>query len=382
MTIKNKGEINMNHNAQEINPGFESRILLFNIDPLLTHSLGIDFLHAGIDVFDTHSREEALKILKMVPVHIVLADYGSKRNETLAFLHTMRDKYPMIHRALLCDENEQRQVMHLLVKGAVNSYFEKPGGIGILAESIGHAMNTREILGNPKLLNVINSIRQLPTFPNTYRQFAEAVEADRSPKDIAGILKKDVAVAVKVLQIANSAFHTTTKFASVERACIYLGLETVKIIAVTSYLGDTGKMSRKRALHLQRIVAHLVRVNQNFQKVYKYETRKNTPSHYSSVGLTHDIGKMILLQYLPDRYKRIVRYREKNPGIDFYRSEVELGYEGSTHAEIGAYFLALWNFPEENIITALFHHTPEMAAGRQKELLDIFSFANDLGRRN
>ena len=97
-----------------------------------------------------------------------------------------------------------------------------------------------------------------------------------------------------------------------------------------------------------------------------------------SVGLTHDIGKIILLQFYPDRYQEIIDNQRKNPGISFYESELDLGLHENTHAEIGAYFLDWWNLPEIIVEVALFHHAPEKASEHYKEIVDISHFTDKL----
>ena len=87
-----------------------------------------------------------------------------------------------------------------------------------------------------------------------------------------------------------------------------------------------------------------------------------------------------MLQYFPGQFRKILNYQKKNPEVDFYRSELELGFEGQTHAEIGAYFLNYWNFPEASVFTALFHHSIEEFSEPYKDVLEIFSVVNEISK--
>ncbi len=99
------------------------------------------------------------------------------------------------------------------------------------------------------------------------------------------------------------------------------------------------------------------------------------PSEFSSIGITLDIGKIIILQYFPERYLTTTSKIDNH--TSFYESEVKLGYENITHCEIGAYFLDLWNLPSILIEAALFHAKPNIGSDRYLEISDIIFF---LGR--
>lgn len=267
-----------------------------------------------------------------------------------------------------------------MLKNIATSYFEKPHGIGDILESVKHILEVRKVLKNKHLIKLLNVTEDMSGYLKTYYDFSNAIEEDKSPKGIAAILEKDVTIATKVLKIANSAFYRSSRIGSLERACIYLGLETIKNIVFTVSLSSIKRLNTEQNRYLERVIYHSLKVNQNFQRFYKLELGKEVPVNYTSIGITHDIGKIIMLQYMPDRFQKIVKYQKKNSDIGFYRCELELGFKGCTHAEIGAYFLDLWNFPEVSIYTALFHHTPEDTFDAYRELMDIFSFVNEFAK--
>lgn len=358
----------------------KGKVLFFALNDDTEASLEERFAKADLTVLKPDNKETAFDMLKKQKPGIVLTEYNPRSLESIEFLKEVREKYPMGTRAILCEEDHQLNVMNLLIKGIVTCWFEKPGGMAELLKSLLHIIEVRDILKNKKLLQQMSAIERLPTFPTIYQEFMDAIERDNSLKQIASIVEKDVSLATKVLQIVNSAFYGTGKMGSVERACIYLGMETIKNVVFIASLSNMKKLTGMEFNYLERIVHHSLKVNQNFQRFYKSETGKKAPDEFSSIGLTHDVGKIIMLQYLPDRFKKIMKYQRKNPDISFYRSEIELGFEACTHSEIGAYFLDLWNFPETNIYTALYHHAPETAPGDHKNLLEILEMADKFAR--
>lgn len=358
----------------------KGKVLFFNVDRTIVSLLKKEFLKSDITVYVTDDSEQARKLMKKEDLDIVLADYDPHNETSVDFMKFIKKKYPAANRIFLSETEDEKKVINLVLRNVANSFFEKPHGIGDILDSVAHILEVRKILKNKKLLELLSVTDDLSAFLKTYYEFTNAIEDDKSAKEVAAILEKDVPIATKVLKIANSAFYRSSRIGSLERACIYLGLETIKNIVFTVSLSSVKRLNAEQSRHMERIIYHSLKVNQNFQRFYKLETGKIAPPNYTSIGITHDIGKIIMLQYLQDRFHKIIRYQKKNADIGFYRCEIELGFEGCTHAEIGAYFLDLWNFPEVSIYTALFHHTPEETFESYRELLDIFSFVNEFAK--
>lgn len=370
---------NGNNKDQEVD-NTKRTILFFDVDSY-TSSIVVPVLKSDtLEVIEEKSVAPAMRAIKKHDVDIVVAGFRPVSTDILKLMHDVKKKHPSVTRVLLCESEHESKVITLILKGYANNYFEIPHGLGDIAGRIEHIIHIRRILQSKKLLNFLSDIEDLSTYLKTFIEFRDAISQDESTKKIAGIIEKDVSIAARVLKIANSAFYSTSKIGSIERACIYLGLNTIKDIVFAASLVQPQKLSSSVNNIFERVVHHSLKVNQNFQRFYKLETGETLPESYSSVGITHDIGKIILLQCMPKQYKKIIKYQNTDHDLTFYRSEIELGFEGQTHAEIGAYFLDLWNFPEPSINAALFHHTPDEAYGADNKFMDIFSFVNDFAR--
>ena len=90
------------------------------------------------------------------------------------------------------------------------------------------------------------------------------------------------------------------------------------------------------------------------------------------MGLTYDVGKVVLLQYFPERYEETLQKMEKSGEAGrFFETEISLGFDESSHQEIGAYFLDFWNLPAVFVETALYHHTPAKASVHYSDVVEI-----------
>ena len=72
-------------------------------------------------------------------------------------------------------------------------------------------------------------------------------------------------------------------------------------------------------------------------------------------GTIHDLGKLVLVQYMPERYGEVVSTAKMQQTV---LTEIEEEMLGTTHAAVGGYLAEWWNLPS-NIAEALhWHHDP------------------------
>jgi len=74
-----------------------------------------------------------------------------------------------------------------------------------------------------------------------------------------------------------------------------------------------------------------------------------------TVGLLHDIGKLVLSKFL-EGSQHDIEVKTESDGLSFL--EAEKSILGVEHSEIGGRILQRWNFPENFVKAVWYHHDP------------------------
>jgi len=353
----------------------KGKVLFVDDEARILRSLRRSFFQAEFESFYSESALEALNILQNEDIDILVTDIRMPVMDGLQLLKIVRDKYPSIDRIVLSGFVEQKSVMSALNSGLASTYFAKPWEDEVLYERLMHVLSVRGSLMDKRLLDVLGRIESFPTFPGIYIDFIEAVEQERSIAEITQIIERDVMASAKILKVANSAFFGAQKVNSLNKAIVKIGLLPVKNIVLTLSIISNMTWQPAQVQELEEIFLHSFLVNRYVHMFYRLRFNTEMPVHYSSLGIVHDIGKIIMLQYLPQQYSRVQQVMQRS-GAGFHDAELALGQQGRTHAEIGAFFTDTWNLPDLFVETALFHHTPEETQPDYRDILRLLHFTD------
>ncbi|HUJ70029.1 MAG TPA: HDOD domain-containing protein [Syntrophorhabdales bacterium] len=347
-------------------------ILFVDDEDNILRSLRRELADSEAEIFLAGSAEEGLKLLERERVDIVVSDYRMPVMNGIEFLGLVRKRYPGVYRVMLSGFMEQHIVLKALSSGVASVSIPKPWEGEKLQEEIRHLTRTRRLLKSPEILNVVNAIEDLPTLPDVYREFARAVEADSSCEELSRIISRDIATTTRILHVASSAYYRVdSKSLSLEKALMHIGINGIRDMLLFASLLEHGNRSSTQSEQLARIASHSFTVNCAIGELHRLKFGKPLPEAYGSVGLTHDIGKVIMLGSLPERFDAVIAQMHDQPDADFHQSELSLGFAGSTHVEIGAFFLDLWGLPEVSVTTSLYHHGSEACNASFLDILDL-----------
>ena len=191
-------------------------------------------------------------------------------------------------------------------------------------------------------------------------------------------IRKDQVISARTLQLCNSVmFASRRKIESLDHALVMLGqhllLKFVISASLNNFFNQTGM---GYSLCKGGIYHHAVGTAVIAEKLAGL-TGKVEPSLAYTAGLLHDIGKVVLDQFINSGFPLF--YRQLNEkGKNFL--EVEKQVLGTDHSEVGANLALNWSFPESLVETIRHHHNPEDAQ-QHNELVHIVYLADLLMSR-
>jgi len=325
------------------------------------------------EMFFAQSGEEALNILSQNKIDVIVADMYLPEINGVELLNKVMENYPDIVRIILSGHSSED--MNLRSAKVAHQYLVKPCDAELLKKTIKQVCLLRKMLRNEQLLQVVTSIKELPSLPVLYCRLLKEIDTpDTSLKIIGDIIAQDVAMTAKVLQFVNSAFFgLPRKVTSPHEAVIYLGLDVLKGLVLYTQIFSTFKADPGvKGFSLQDFLRHSLMVGSLAREIALSESAdKKIADEASVAGMLHDIGKLLLLK--SRYYQQVYEYFNKTE-CKYLDAEYEI--LGTSHAEIGAYLLGLWGIPEEIIRIVALHHCPEKGMDKNFTALTAVHAAN------
>jgi len=217
---------------------------------------------------------------------------------------------------------------------------------------------------------VIKKIESLPTLPIISQKVIEiAGNENTSFKDLVSIIEKDQSLTLKILKVANSSFYSfLSKVTSLESALVKLGFNEVRSIvlgiSVYRFFSDTNGNGFERKLFWE----HAIICSQIAKYLNLHFRLPNDDSLFLS-GLIHDMGKIVVDQYLHEEFVQIIE--DLSTGETTF-SKAEKKILGTTHYQISAKLLKQWKFPKKVIFQVLYHHAPWYAKDFEANSIIIY----------
>jgi putative nucleotidyltransferase with HDIG domain len=199
--------------------------------------------------------------------------------------------------------------------------------------------------------------KQLPTLPTIFYEFNKLVNSPYvSNKQVAELIKKDQAMVVKILRLSNSAMYgKRQEIKNLTNAITYLGHETLKNIILQIALVRMFKFEHKKIPEFNPAAfwEHSI-ATAHFSTIMEKKLKLPHQENFYIGGLLHDIGKVLVYEFYPEKFEEIVLLMIEEE-IPDYEAEVEV--LGVDHAEIGGVLAEKWKFEKDIINSIQYHHT-------------------------
>ncbi len=178
---------------------------------------------------------------------------------------------------------------------------------------------------------------------------------------LAEQIRSDQVISAKTLKLCNSSlFSRRLKIESLDHALSFLGMETLVKLVIASAMENFFDISIPGGYSLCKggLYHHAIGTAIIAEKLAA-KTGRAKPATAYTAGLLHDIGKVVLDQYVAAAYPLF--YREMaDQAIDLCQAEKTIF--GLDHTQVGSRLARQWSFPASLTDAIRHHHAPENAA--------------------
>lgn len=208
-----------------------------------------------------------------------------------------------------------------------------------------------------EIQELLNQTNKLPNVPEVVRQLIQELNNPNADYgEIAEKVSKDQTLSLKILRLVNSAhFGLSRKVSSIDEATVMLGMARLKTLVIAS--GFAGSAKEVEGLDIKAFWSESFRVA-TLARWFAERSEKVDPDIAFTVGIIHNIGRLLLHLAQPNRAKAIQTLIEES---NVSRTEAEIERLGFTSQEAGKALLDMWKFPEELGQAVKDHKRPQEA---------------------
>jgi HD-like signal output (HDOD) protein len=350
------------------------RILFVDDDTAILDGLRLRMrgLRTRWEMVFVESGSRAITEMEMRQADVVVTDMRMPMMDGAQFLAEVRERWPEAVRIVLSGYAEDEQASRLLT--LAHQYLSKPEA-GQLEQVIDRCLRLHEVLHDENLRTIVGRIRRLPAVPAVYARLrAVMTQPDVSVQKIAAIIQEDLAIAAKVLQVANSAFfRLSRRITRIDQAVGHLGFNAVRTLVLSAEVFSVWRRdAAPQGLEPERLQQRAQRVAGAARVL---SAGMPIADDALLAGLFHNIGYWVLLQECPDELRR-ARALARAESIPMHLAERKL--IGTSHAEVGAYMLGLWGLPHAVVEAIAFQHHARDAEHKEFDVLAALATAQCL----
>jgi putative nucleotidyltransferase with HDIG domain len=310
----------------------------------------------------------ALDELSKTPADVIVADMRMPGMDGCQLLSQVNQRYPQMVRLILSGHADPASIMRSV--GVAHQYLAKPCASAALKSAISRTQTLRALLSSDRLAQLVGRVDMLPSAPQAFQEILACLqEPTASLADAARIIGRDVAMTANVIKLVNSAFFGARQpITRADRAVAYLGLDTLGALVLGHSAFKSGVTTGIAGFSLQQLWQHSLDTAMAARTVALHEKWSSARAEEAFLaGMLHDVGKVV--------FATRAASATGDPVTSVHETTAQM--EGH-HAEVGAYLLGLWGFPNSIVEAVAFHHSPRQAAGDGLTLPRLIHIADRL----
>ena len=306
----------------------------------------------------------ALESLAKAPADVIVSDMRMPGMDGWQLLAEVKKLYPQTVRLVLSGHADPSSVMRAV--GTAQLYLAKPCESGSLKAAIVQTQMLRQLLSSDRLALLVGEVGMLPSAPTAFQEILACLQNPAaSLTDAAQIIGRDVAMTANIMKLVNSAFFGSRRpITTIDRAVAYLGMDTLGALVLGHSVFQSGVATGIDGFSLEQLWQHTEQTATAARAIALSENLSVARADEAFLaGVLHDVGKVV--------------FATKAAGLPNDTMDVAAQMEAH-HAEVGAYLLGLWGFPNSIVEAVAFHHTPNRASEEGFGLAGIVHVADRL----
>jgi len=238
--------------------------------------------------------------------------------------------------------------------------------------------NGGEKTSRDKINKILENVDSLPTLPTIANQIIQCTnDKNSSSTQISKLVSQDQSLTMKVLKIVNSPFYGfPRKITTINHAVVILGAYEIQTLVVGASIVKAFSRSKNNSIfNREKFWVHSIGcgvASKMLARVFQYRISGEA----FVAGLIHDIGKIILDQYLNTDFEKVLK-EARDKKVSLFKAEKDI--LGTTHTELGKTLGEKWELPSHLIEVIHNHHDP-FNSSKDRDIVSLVYFANILCR--
>ena len=302
------------------------------------------------------SGQEALALMSRQPFDVIVSDMRMPQMDGVELLLKVKTLFPETVRIILSGYSEKESILRTV--GPAHQYLAKPCSSDELIQTINRTINLRRFIELRKVRAIVAGLSSLPTPPDTYFRLIKEIESPTaSSVSVTEAISNDIALTAEIMKISNSAyFSTPRKIDSLRHAISFLGIDTIKSIALSSGFFKMFSGSAATAALLERLNKRSIGIGLLSRQLAESDGCSSVfLDHTCSAGTLSHIGTLVLLARHFNQFETAINLVDSSQATLL---DAESQVFGVAHPELGAYLLGLWGFVDPIVEAVAYHHSP------------------------
>ncbi len=208
------------------------------------------------------------------------------------------------------------------------------------------------------ILNTILSSARLPTLPVVATALLELTSREDTPfSDIVDLIAQDMALSVKILKVANSAFYSfPQQITSINQAVSLLGINAVQSLVLGFTFLSMGSDRQQSQFNFEQFWERSL-VKATAAKLIAEQVPRIKTDEIFTIGLLQDLGHLVFALTVPGRFDHVLN-RMNTSSTDLNEITVEEELLALPHTTAGFEVARTWGLPPVMLAAIQYHHDP------------------------